>query len=405
MLSADEALQKILEAVRPLERAETVPLTQAAGRILACDLTARVDLPPFDNSAMDGLAVRAEEVRGASAQAPARLPVQALLAAGAEKGTALLPGQAIKIMTGAPVPEGADAVVMKEWTRAVNGMAEILHAPKPGEHIRRRGEDVRRGETLLPRGSLLRPYEIALLAAQGWTQAAVWARPAAAIVATGSELVSTGTPELGFGQIYNANGPALAAALGRWGVDTIDFGIVPDEKEALRGAFQRAEAEADLLLISGGVSVGDFDWTRILLEELGLQVVFWKVAIKPGKPLLFGIWNGKPVFGLPGNPVSALVCLEEFVRPALEKQKGQAPAHPSYHLQGVLGADFWKEEGRQQCVFCRVLESPSGFQVHVIRPQGSAMVGMACKANALAKIPAEARRLTKGTPVAFRWLK
>lgn len=405
MLPADEALKKILETIRPLERTEEIPLAQAAGRTLARDVVARVDLPPFDNSAMDGFAVRAEEVRGASTRTPARLSVQALLAAGAEKGEALLAGQAIKIMTGAPVPEGADAVVMKEWTRAADGVVEILHAPKPGEHVRRHGEDVRRGEPLLPGGRLLRPYEIALLAAQGWSKATVLARPAAAILATGSELVSDETRELRFGQIYNANGPALASALARWGAAVLDWGIVPDEKEALRRAFQAAHAKADMLLISGGVSVGDLDWTRVLLEELGLRVIFWKAAIKPGKPLLFGVWNGKPVFGLPGNPVSALVCLEEFVRPALEKQQGRPPAHPSYHLKGILEADFWKEEGRQQFAFCRVLESASGFQVRIIRPQGSAMVGMACQANALARIPAEARHLAKGAPVDFRWLK
>lgn len=405
MLSADEALKKIMETVQPLGRTEGIPLAQAVGRTLAQDVIARMDLPPFDHSAMDGFAVRAADLGGASAQAPVRMPVQSLLAAGAEQGSPLLPGQAIKIMTGAPVPEGADAVVMQEWTRAVDGVVEILYTPKPGEHIRRHGEDVRQGQALLPRGRLLRPYEIALLAAQGWSKAPVLIRPSAAILATGSELVSAETRGLRFGQIYNANGPALTSALARWGVTAIDWGIVPDEKEALRKAFQDAEAQADMLLVSGGVSVGDLDWTRVLLEELGLQVIFWKVAMKPGKPLLFGTWNGKPVFGLPGNPVSALVCLEEFVRPACEKQQGQSPSHPSYHLEGILEADFWKEDGRQHFLFCQVSESASGFQVHVIRPQGSAMVGMACKANALAKIPAEARHLLKGDRVAFRWLK
>ena len=160
-----------------------------------------------------------------------------------------------------------------------------------------------------------------------------------------------------------------------------------------------------MLLVSGGVSVGDFDYTKTLLEELGLKVVFWKAAIKPGKPLLFGLYRNKPVFGLPGNPISALVCVEEFVRPALEQMQGRSPRYPSYHLRGCLENDYPKDAARQQYLFCEVCEGPRGFRLKVIRPQGSAMLGMAVQANALALAPIGVSRLKKGMTVAFRWLK
>ena len=403
MISPQEALRLILENA-PRLGAESAPLAQAVDRTLAAEISSREDLPPFDNSAMDGYAVRSEDCRSAAPEAPVLLEVLETLRAGALARLELGPGQAARIMTGAPIPRGADSVVMKELTIPNGVEVRVLHSPGPGENIRGRGEDVRSGRMLLREGTLLRPQEVALLAAQGITRVPVVRRPRASVLASGDELVPPGEA-LAPGRIRNSNGPALCAALARWGALASDRGIAPDKPPEMKRALEEALEACDLLLVSGGVSVGDFDYTKDLLEELGLRVLFWKAAIKPGKPLLFGLMGQKPVFGLPGNPVAALLCLEEFVRPSLERMQGHSPGHPSYHLAGLLENDLRKEESRQQYLFCLVSESPEGFRVRVIRPQGSAMLGMACQANALAVAPIGAGSLKKGERIAFRWLK
>ena len=263
---------------------------------------------------------------------------------------------------------------------------------------------MRQGEKIIPTGALIRPYEVALLAAQGIGQVKVIQKPQAAIVATGDELTQY-RDEAGPGKIRNANGPAMAAALMRWGAVPTDRGIARDNPACLKDALAEAFETSDLTVISGGVSVGDFDYTKDTLEDLGLKVIFWKVAIKPGKPMLFGLWKSKPVFGLPGNPISALVCLEEFVRPAIEKMRGHANHHPSYHLKGIVKNSYSKEAARQQFLFCVVEETPLGFDLHIIRPQGSAMLAMAAKATALAVAPIGMSRIDPGTELVFRWLK
>ena len=404
MVSPEEALRLILKNIRSL-RSETVPLAESEGRVVAQAISAQEDLPPFDSSAMDGFAVRIRDCAQTSRRTSISLKVGETLRAGALAAVELRPGQAVKIMTGAPVPKGADAVVMKEFT-SVNGdgRVNILRAPRRGQHIRRHGEDVRRGELIFKKGTLIRPYEIALLAAQGIEKILVIARPRAALLATGDELVEVSQP-LAPGKIRNSNGPALAAALSRWGTVPLYQGIVPDDPVPMKAALRRSLESCDMLLVSGGVSVGDFDYTKTLLEELGLNVVFWKVAIKPGKPLLFGLYRNKPVFGLPGNPISAMVCVEELVRPAIEKMQGRSPRYPSYHLQGSLENGYPKDADRQQYVFCRASDGPQGFRLRVIRPQGSAMLGMAVQANALAVAPIGVSHLKKGMKVSFRWLK
>ncbi len=397
MITAEEALQKIF-ANTPKLPSERAPLAEAVERVLAEDLVARQDLPSFDNAAMDGYAVKL-------ADGAAVFRVRDVVRAGAPAGAPLAPGEAVKIMTGAPVPEGTDAVVMRELTEtAEGGRVRVLQAPKPGENLRRRGEDVRAGDPLLQKGALIRPYEVGLLASQGFSTIPVIRRPRVSVLSTGDELVAVErTP--GPGQIRGSNGPALAAAVGRWGAEVATHPPLPDDPALLRAAFASALERSDVLLVSGGVSVGDFDHTKKLLEELGLRTVFWKAAIKPGKPLLFGRMGEKIVFGLPGNPVAALICAEEFVRPALEKMGGHRPVHPSYHLEGVVENDYPKDEKRQQYVFCRAAEFPDGFRLHIIRPQGSAMMGMAVRANALALGPIGVSRMAKGMRVKFRWLK
>ncbi len=401
MITPRTALARILANVRALGL-ESVSLSEAVDRVLATDLRARADLPGFDNSAMDGYAVHAADCALGTSRP---LKVLATARAGFRARLRVGRGEAVKIMTGAPLPPGADAVVMKEFTApGPDGTIRILRAPGRGDHIRPRGEDVRRGARLLRKGVRLRPSEIALLAAQGIARVRAVRRPRVAVLATGDELVS-GSGRLAAGKIRNSNGPALSAALSRWGARVVLSRVVRDDPASLRRAVRAALSRADLVLVTGGVSVGDFDHTREVLQNVGAWIVFWKVAMKPGKPLLFALRGGKPVFGLPGNPVAVMVCLEEYVRPALETLQGHEPGHPSYHLAGTADNTYPKPGDRQQYLFCRARASGDGYRLSIIRPQGSAMLAMACSANALAVAPIGVRRVMPGDRLAFRWLK
>jgi molybdopterin molybdotransferase len=401
MITPRTALSRILANVIVLG-SESVPIAEAVGRVLAKNLRACADLPGFDNSAMDGYAVRAADCAPGASRP---LKVLATARAGAVSSARVGRGEAVKIMTGAPLPRGADAVVMKEFTApGPDGTVRILRTPRRGDHIRPRGEDVRRGARLLKKGVRLRPYEIALLAAQGIARVQVIRAPRVAILATGDELVS-GSGRLGAGKIRNSNGPASAAALTRWGARVVISRVVRDDPASLRRAVRAALSRADLVLVTGGVSVGDFDYTQAVLKSIGARIVFWKVGMKPGKPLLLGLHSGKPIFGLPGNPVAVMVCIEEFVRPALETLQGHAPGHASYHLAGTADNAYPKPGDRQQYLFCRARTSGDGYRLTIIRPQGSAMLAMACSANALAVAPIGVRRVMPGDRLAFRWLK
>lgn len=397
MISAEAALELIAARARPLP-SEAVALSRAAGRLLAEDVAASCDLPPFENSAMDGYAVRSADVT-----APAVLRLSGTLRAGADAPVSVLPGTAVRVLTGAPLPPGADCVVMEERVRAQGERVEVLHACEAGQHVRYRGEDVREGEPLLRRGALLRPYEVALLAAQGLASVRVVRRPRVVVLATGDELVGPGAP-LSYGRVRDSNGPALLSALHRWGVDAQDGGRISDDPHALLTAVRRALPSCDLLLVSGGARGSDADFTREAFLAAGLREVFHGVAIKPGKPLLFAAGEESLAFGLPGNPVAALVALEEFVRPALEALQGRSLEHPSYHLRGTAKNAYPAAEGRRQYLFCRAAAEGEGYALEVIRPQGSAMMGMACRANALALSPAGAA-VRPGDALAFRWLK
>ena len=307
-------------------------------------------------------------------------------------------------MTGAPLPEGADAVVMRECAREEDGKVALFLTPEPGENVRRRGEDVRKGDALLKPGSILRSYEIALLASQGIARVSVVRRPRVGVLVSGDELVHH-SRKPGPGRIRDSNGPALRALLSRWGAVVSGGAVVRDSLSACRKALSRALAGADALVVSGGVSVGDFDHTREALASLGLREVFWRIAIKPGKPLLFGLIGGKPVFGLPGNPVSSLVCCEEFVRPAVEKLAGRAAGVASYHKGGVMANEYPKPAHLRQFVFCTVRSEGGKFLLSAIRPQGSAMLGMSSRARGLVRADIGLKRLLPGMEVDFRWLK
>jgi len=382
----DEALALVLAHVTALP-AEDVPVTAVSGRFAAEPVRAAVDLPPFPSSAMDGYAVRAQDT-------PGSLRVSGHSAAGSPAGVALSPGEAIEISTGAVVPEGADAVVPVERTRR-EGDAVAVEQVAAGENVRPRGGDVRAGDVVVDAGSAIGPPQAGALAAAGVVSVRCSRRPRVAVLATGSELRPPGEP-LGPGQIYESNSVLLAAQLASAGCETVVLPPVADDAGATRAALERG-LEHDVLITSGGVSVGPHDLVRAALAELGAAEVFWRVAVKPGKPIAFATRGATLVFGLPGNPVSSLVGFELFVRPALAALQGAHDPAPAF-LPGELAAPLGQGPDRDELVRAR---AANGL-LEPVTGQGSHMIARAAAANALVFVPRGAGELPAGTRV--RWL-
>ena len=384
MFDLETALARVLAAL-PLPQVEAAPLSQAVDRVLAESVSAPVDLPPFDNSAMDGYAVRAAEVRGAKPATPVRLRVRTRIPAGEHFAGELAPGECARLFTGSPLPRGADAVVMQEDTRTDAAQpAEILVCENvaTGEYVRRQGEDVRRGATLVEAGVVLTPGKISLLAATGITQVSVGRRPVVGLLATGSELREAGQP-LAPGQIYESNRATLAPLATRAGATSVTFPLVPDTPAITRSALEQAFSESEIVITSGGVSVGEMDFVKTAFESLGGELQFWKVAIRPGKPFVFGRLGKKFLFGLPGNPVSAFVTFLLLVRPALWRWQGARdvalPTQP-----GVLGEPISNTGDRRHFVRVRVDREGNVFSAG---PQAShALVSLAA-ADGLLDVP------------------
>jgi molybdopterin molybdotransferase len=322
MLTPEEAQQIVLGHVRPLG-VERVPLLEALGRLLAADVHATYDSPPLDNSAMDGYAVRHEDVKKASAEAPAVLEVIEDIPAGRIGSRTVAPGQASRIMTGAPIPAGADTVIRVEDTRAAGDRVEILEGDEPAANIRRRGEDMKLGEKLIAAGTELGPGELGVLATVQRTFVPVHRRPRLAILSTGDELVEIDEP-LEPGKIVNSNTATLAAMARAHGAEPVMLPVAPDDEDRIREAVETALG-SDFILSSGGVSVGEYDFVKKVLTDMGAEEILWRVAMKPGKPLYFCLLKGKPYFGLPGNPVSGCMSFLQFVRPAVRKASGYPP--------------------------------------------------------------------------------
>jgi molybdopterin molybdotransferase len=379
MISVRDALDRVLQGL-PHTRGEQVALRQARGRVLAAAIVAVRDVPPFRNSAMDGYAVRAGDVAGASAATPTRLRIGETIAAGAVASRAIGGGTAVRIMTGAPMPDGADAVVRVEDTAVVGTEVEIRAAVASGTNVREPGEDMRVGETVLAPGRVLRPADIGLIASLGIAHVTVVRRPRVAILSTGDELVDVGEP-LGPGQIVNSNAYTLAAAVAEAGAEALLLGIVRDRPEDIRAALADA-CTADVVLSTGGVSVGSFDYVRPMLAELGYQERFWKVAQKPGKPLTFGVCRGTPVFGLPGNPVSSLVCFYLYVAPALRTMMGQVDVHlPT--AQATLTEPLKTAAGLTEFVRCSLEGTPEDYRVRSTGTQSSGALRSLSSGDAL----------------------
>jgi molybdopterin molybdotransferase len=391
-MSADDALARILDGVPTLPAVET-PLLDALGLVLAEDVAADRDVPPFRNSAMDGYAVRGDDV----ASAPVELRVVGEIAAGDFPEAEVRPGEAMRIMTGAPMPEGADTVVRVEDTDNATDVVTITAATPKGMAIRQAGEDLKKGERVVASGTVLRAAEIGLLASVGRARIRVRKRPRVAVFSTGDEIVELDAP-LGRGQIRDSNRYTLASAIRAAGAEPWVRAIVRDSHDALRAALREAAA-ADAIVTSGGVSVGDHDHMKPVLAELG-TIDFWAIAIRPGRPLAFGeLKDGErrvPIFGLPGNAVSALVTFEIFVRPALLRMQGrQNVSRP--HAKARLLEPVDKPEFLR--VFARGVHDPDTGTVRLTGPQGSGILRSMSLANCLIDLPVGPSRIEKGEVV------
>jgi molybdopterin molybdotransferase len=378
----DDAIAYVLDGCDPLAPV-AVPLTEAAGLVLAADVVAAEPIPPFVNTAMDGYAVRAADVAGA----PVRLPVVAEVAAGHPATQPLGPGEAMRIFTGAPLPDGADAVVMVERTERLDGgrAVRIDVAVEPGTHLRAAGEDLEPGEVVLSAGDEITPARVGVLASLGLAEVRAHPRPRVGVMSTGDELVSGSAP-LQPGQIRDSNRPTLLAMAAEAGFTPVDLGWVPDDEDAIRSAIERGAATCDAVMSTGGVSMGDIDLVRVVLDRIG-DMRWMQIAIRPAKPFAFGTVGSTPVFGLPGNPVSSMVSFELLARPALRSMMG----HPSVHRPTVIAVadqDFDRRpDGKVH--FDRVVATHGGDgRVHVRSAggQGSHQLAGMAAANALAVV-------------------
>ena len=401
MIQVQEALDKILTKIQ-FKGVEKVSLDQALGRVLTEDVVSRINNPPLDNSAMDGYALIAKDIESATPENPVKLEMVEEIAAGyTAKGT-LKPGQTMRIMTGAPIPPGADAVLMQEDTQKDGDSILCLDRADVEENIRRAGEDIKIGESVLKKGTTLSPAHIGMLAVIGRSQIAVGQRPTVAILSTGDEILELDeTPE--GPQIFNSNGHMLAAQIKSAGGIPVNLGIAKDTEEDLMEKFAWA-LKADIVVSSGGVSVGDYDLVKSTLQKMGQEMLFWKVAMKPGKPLAFGRIGKTPIFGLPGNPVSSFVSFEQFVRPSLRKVLGCSDlSHKT--VQAKLTRTIHKKPGRLHFLSSIVSWADGEYTVTPAGEQGSGILKSAANANGLLIFPLEAEEIKQGQEVAVQLLE
>jgi molybdopterin molybdotransferase len=397
MITPDEARHCVLKNTSLLQ-SETISHGQSLGRTLAQDIIAPLNLPPFDNSAMDGYAVRAADVQDATPENPVRLRVLETTAAGAFPEYSIESGTCARIMTGAPIPRGCDAVVMREETREAKNKVEILSSAKTSQNIRRAGSDVEEGEVVLYHGDLVRAAEWGMLASLGCAQMEVGRQPRVGIIVTGDELVAMDAP-LQPGQIRDSNSFTLRALVDECGAVVEEIRHVRDEVQVLKNALNELSQSCDAIVSSGGVSMGDFDPVRDVLLP---KAHFWKIAMKPGKPVLFATWTqgeySLPVWGLPGNPVSVMVSFEQFVRPALLKMQGRRALNRP-QLQVRIESDLRSPQGKVE--FARALVMPHENGWHAILPgdQGSGRLSTMIRANALLVIPADVTSVAAGSTV------
>jgi molybdopterin molybdotransferase len=390
MPTFEEARRMILTNVSPLG-VQRVSLLDSLGRVMAEDMVAPWDMPGFDNSAMDGFAVRCADCLG-----PVTLRITGYTPAGVAATTGLEPGCAIKIMTGAPIPLGCDAVVPVEETEESGNQVRIRGEVTARQHIRFRGEDVKSGETIISSGTIIRPPEISMLASFGKALVPIHCRPRVAILSTGDELVELGAPP-DIGKIINSNALSLAAAVMEVGAIPVILGIARDNPESHREKMAEG-LKADALITSAGVSAGDRDLVRDILKEMGVEQVFWRVDMKPGGPTAFGMKDGKPVFSLPGNPVSTMVTFEEFVRPALLKMMGHRRVLKPF-IKAVLQSKARKKPGKINFLRVRLSYENGAYLAYSSGDQHTGILKTMLLADAIAMLPADRTEFLPGEEV------
>jgi molybdopterin molybdotransferase len=395
MISVDEASKRILAKIQVLGL-EKVDILSSLGRVIGEDIVAPRNIPTLDNSAMDGYAVRAADIRGVSKQSPVSLNVIEDLPAGTLAKGNVAPGQAIRIMTGAPIPKGTDTVVMVEDTKQAGEQVTVFQEVPPGEHIRRAGEDVKKGDCVIPRDSLIRPAEVGMLASVGRAFVSVYQRPVVAILCTGDELVDVdqGVEDH---KIISSNSYTLSAQVMECGGLPLQLGIAKDDPREIEEKLQQA-LRADVILSSAGVSVGDYDLVKDVLANIGFQMEFWGVAMRPGQPLAFGTIRGNPTFGLPGNPVSSMVSFEQFVRPSILKMMGHKNIFRPI-VEAILQEDISKKPDRRHFMRARVSRKEGRYVVTTTGPQGSGILNSMVEANALLIVPEEKTEVKEGERV------
>ena len=400
MISYEEALSNILGMITPLSL-ERVSLLDALGRVIGEDIHANRPIPPKDNSGMDGYALRAEDTKEASQANPIRLSVVEDIPAGTIPTRQIGQGQSARIMTGAPIPEGADSVLRMEDTLNEGREVAILVPVRKGQDIRRQGEDVQQGERVIAKGEIIRPAEVGMLASLGRSFILVHQRPIVAIVPTGDELADIDEVTSPW-KIANSNGYSLTALVRECGAIPMQMGIARDKREDLIDKFHAA-TRADLILSSGGVSVGDYDLVREIMKEVGNQVQFWRVAMRPGRPLAFGTLGKVPLVGLPGNPVSTMVSFQQFVRPAILKMMG----HQNLFRRTILAKlseTVEKERDVRQFIRGQIRSGKEGYEVVTTGKQGSGILKSMVRANGLIVIPVGVEKVLAGEWVTVQLL-
>jgi molybdopterin molybdotransferase len=394
MFSFEEARQRVLERVEPLAEREQLAVKGALGRILAADVRAPFDIPPLPNSARDGYALRAADLVSTDS---ARLQVVAEVPAGQYCDVEIKAGQAARIFTGAPMPPGADTVVMQEYVQHHDDVVEVpARAVKAFDNVRPRGEDVETGDVVLEHGTFIRPQEMGILAALGLTHVWVNTRPRVAVISTGNEVVEAGEAR-GPAQIFDSNRYSLIGLLEMLGAEALDFGIIRDEREELRQAFLSASEQAHAILTSGGVSVGAYDLVRDILNEIGV-IDFWRVKMRPGGPQAYGRIGPAYFFGLPGNPVSAMVVFLEIVQPALWRLMGRKDWQPT-RFQARLQETIRKRPGLMEFQRGILTYTEGGWEVTTTGPQGSGILRSMVKGNCLLFLAEERGDYERGEEV------
>lgn len=400
MRPVEEALKIVLDSVKVLGT-ERIPMQDSYGRVLAEDIHSGIYLPPWDNSAMDGYAVRWEDIKGASKDRPGKLRIVSDVRAGVMPDKPVRQGEAIRIMTGAPVPDGADTVVRVEDTKYEGDVVTIFRSGKKGENIRKKGENVKKGDSVLEKGTLIGPGQLGSMAMVGKPVVTVYRRPAVMVMSTGDELADL-DEALTENKIPNSNSYAVASQVLDAGGVPYNLGIARDNKESLREKIGQGLA-GDMLIVSGGVSVGQYDFVKDILKEYGIDMKFWTVGIRPGHPIAFGTVGDRPIFGLPGNPVSTMVTFEVFVRPALLKMGGYTSIFRPV-VDAVAEEEFSDRPGRTHYVRSIVRYENGKYYVRSTGTQGSGVLMSMAYANCFMVLPPDKEKVLPGETVKIQLL-